>query len=290
MMETDSATNNHPVQQPKQQHDPDRHPDGIMSFRTSGFSQRLQSFMNQPMDPELEHRFAAALMEMSFYAPVQSGRRHASAKQPRPAFTVSVAVTTYLADGYKYIPVFTDLAKMQRFMAGSPNMDPFRSFEFTSSELMEEAEQYNLKGILINPGEQSFPLTLEYWDYIHQVAPVVASQNQDEDFKYQLINPTPTKLEETLSQSLRHIRKAKAAWLIKLKPNNDNSYQYTVLVDYHGKPNDFEVKVSRKLAMAAHRYLPYGADIIVGRLEGRLGDEVKHNVDAFYKRTGWLSS
>ncbi len=262
---------------------------GIMSFRKSGFNQRLQSFMDQPMDPELEHKFAAALLEMKFYAPVQTGRRKASAKQPQPAFTLSVAVTTYLADGQKYIPVFTDLTKMQTFLAGSPNMVPFRSFEFTSKELMAEADQFNLSGILINPGDQSFPLTREYWDYIHKVAPVVASKNLDDDFMFKLINPTPTKLQAALSRSLKHVRKAEAAWLVKLKPKDDQNYQYAVIVDYKGKPENFEAKVSRKLAIAAHRYIPYGADIIVGRLTGKIGSEIKHDVDAFYKRSGWLS-
>lgn len=286
MMETDSVKKTEPENTPAKV---ESQSEGIMSFKTSGFNQRLQSFMNQPMDPALEHRFAASLLEMKFYAPVQTGRRPASSRQPKPAFTLSVAVTTYLADGQKYIPVFTDLAKMQKFLAGTPNLDPFRSFEFTSKELMAEAKQFSLQGILINPGAQSFPLTQEYWDYIHKVAPVVVTHNQDDDFKFKLINPTPTKLQDALSRALTHIHKIETAWLIKLKPKNDSTYQFAVLVDYRGKPETFEAKVSRKLAIAAHRYLPYGSDIIVGQLEGTLGDEVKHNVDAFYKRSGWLS-
>jgi hypothetical protein len=286
MMENDSVSQNRPAEdltptKPKSE--------GIMSFKKLGFNQRLQSFMDQPMDPELEHKFAAALLEMKFYAPVQTGRRKASARQPQPAFTLSVAVTTYLADGQKYIPVFTDLAKMQAFLAGSPNMAPFRSFEFTSNELMAEADQFNLKGILINPGDQSFPLTQEYWDYIHKVAPVVASKNQADDFMFKVINPTPTKLQDALSRALRHVHKVQAAWLVMLKPKNETSYQYAVIVDYRGKPEVFEAKVSRKLAIAAHRYLPYGADIIVGRMVGRLGEAIKHDVDSFYKRSGWLA-
>lgn len=285
MMETDADTQN-PSYQPT---NPGRNPDGIVSFQTSGFDSRLASFMKQPMEPELEHRFAAALMDMKFFAPVQAGRRHASAKQPRPAFTLSVAVTTYLADGQKYIPVFTDITKMTRFLAGSPNMDPFRSFEFTSQELMAEAKQFGLQGILINPGDQNFPLSQEYWEDIHKVAPVVASQTDNDDFKFQLINPTPTKLQAALSKQLHHMRKVQAAWLIKLQPKGEVNYQYAVLVDYRGKPSSFEGKVSRKLAISAHRYLPYGADIIIGQMDGRLGEAIKHEVDSFYKRTGWLS-
>ncbi|KRM44088.1 enhanced serine sensitivity protein SseB [Lentilactobacillus parafarraginis] len=264
-------------------------PDGITPFKTAGFGLRLQAFMNQPMDPEIEHRFAASLLKMTFYVPVQTGHRYATARQPDPAMTLSVAVTTYLADGEKYIPAFTDLAKLQKFLAGAPNMTPFRSFEFTSEELMGQSKKFQINGVLINPGNESFPLTQEYWQYIHQVAPVVVTRAQNPKSTYQLINPTPRKLEGELRRTLRKLRHVKQAWLVGMRTTEDDDYQYTIIVDYVGRPDKFEEKVSRKLALAAHRHLPYGSDIIVGQLRDPVGQEIKARVAPFYTRkSGWF--
>lgn len=64
-------------------------------------------------------------------------------------------------------------------------MTPFRSFEFTSEELMGQSKKFQINGVLINPGNESFPLTQEYWQYIHQVAPVVVTRAQNPKSTYQ---------------------------------------------------------------------------------------------------------
>lgn len=261
----------------------------VMPFQATGFNHRLQQYMNQPMDPDLERRFAAALLTMSFVVPVQTGKRASSSLQPKAGLTLALAVTTYLADGQQYIPVFTDKAKMQEFLSGAPQLDPFRSFEFTSQELMGEVEKLDISGILVNPGYQNFPLNLDYWNYIHQVAPIVISENEkDTDFKFRIIQPVPDKLHAALARELRHIRKAEKAWLIEMKLKNEARFEYTVVVEYKGKKEDFQLKVARKLAKAAHRYLPHGADILVGTAEEAIGLAVKLEVDPFYERKGWL--
>lgn len=262
----------------------------IMPFQITGFNHRLQQYMNQPLDQGLERRFAAALLTMRFIVPVQTTVRHASAKQPKPGLGLAVAITTYLADGQHYIPVFTDQLKMQAFLADAPQLEPFRSFEFTSEELMNEAKKLDLAGILINPGHQSFPLSQQYWDYIHQVAPIVSSEEEQEvEFKFRIIYPAPDKLQHALQQELKHARKAQEAWLIETKLKGEVKYDYTVVVDYHGDANEFQEKVARKLAKVAHRYLPHGSDILVGTLDDSMGAAVKVEIDPFYKRKRWFN-
>jgi len=262
----------------------------IMPFRATGFNHYLQRYMNHPMDANLESQFAATLLTMRFVVPVQAGKRNASAKQPKPGLTLSVAVTTYLADGQKYIPVFTDQTKMNHFLSGTPQLEPLRSFEFTSQELMDEADSLEIAGILINPGYQNFPLTHEYWHYIHQVVPVSLPEGDSEEpFQFRIINPTPKKLQAAISRELKHIRKVSHAWLIETKVKAEDQFDYTVVLDYEGKSTDFQANVARRVAKAAHRYLPHGADILIGTLDDQIGQAVQTEVDPFYTQKHWFS-
>ncbi|GAX02503.1 SseB protein [Secundilactobacillus pentosiphilus] len=262
----------------------------IMPFRVTGFNHYLQQYMSHPMDSTLESQFAAALLTMRFLVPVQTGKRSATAKQPKPSLTMSVAVTTYLADGQQYIPVFTDQVKMKQFLDGAPHLDAFRSFEFTSNELMEEADRLEIAGVLINPGYQSFPLSHDYWNYIHQVVPVGLPETDNESpFKIRMIDPAPKKLQDAIARELKHVHKVKRAWLVESKVKGESQFDYTVVVDYNDQSNDFQSKVARRIAKAAHRYLPHGADILVGTLGDPIGQAVQQEVDPFYTQKHWFS-
>lgn len=261
----------------------------IMPFRVTGFNHYLQQYMNHPMDASLEGQFATTLLTMRFMVPVQVAKRNASAKQPKPGLTLSVAVTTYLADGQQYIPAFTDPIKMKQFLADVPQMEPFRSFKFTSQELMDEADNMEIAGILINPGYQNFPLTHDYWDYIHQVVPLSLPEGDSEaPFKFRIINPTPEKLQAAISRELKHIRKVSNAWIIETKVKGETQFDYTVVIDYRGKSSDFQSKVARRVAKAAHHYLPHGADILIGTLSDQIGQAVQLEVDPFYTQKHWF--
>lgn len=254
-----------------------------MPYHEAKFNYRLQQFMQTPMNPDFEKQFAAALLKMEFYAPVQMVKRSASIKNANPALSMVLAITTYLADGKRYIPVFSDEKKMQVYLQRTSKMD-FRPFKFTVSELMLEVKHLKANGILINPGDQSFPLTNDYWQYIHQVAPVVINPDEDE-VHLQILHPEPVKLQRALIATLRHMRKVRRAWLIGVRLNDQTRYDYSIVVDYEGKQAQFQNKVARKLAVAAHRYLPHGTDLLVGAKNEPLAQQIASEIDPFYVRS-----
>lgn len=262
----------------------------VMAFQEGRFNHSLQQYMNQPLDNQLEQKFAVALLTMSFLVPVQTQVRRANVTQPKPGLALAVAITTYLADGQRYIPVFTDLAKMNTFLAEAPQMEAFRSFEMTTGELIQEATKLDIAGVLINPGVQSFPLNRDYWQYIQQIQPVLPSEEEAKgEFRFRIIHPTPEKLQTALNREFRHIRKARKAWLIETKLANESKFDYTLIVDYKGTLTEFQEGVARRLAKAAHRYLPHGADILIGTLAEPVGQAVQLEIDPFYERKGWFS-
>lgn len=260
----------------------------IMPYQTAGFKQQLQQFMAQPTDVNLERRFASALLNMSFYVPVQVRQKAMTSKEPNAHLGMGMAVITYLADGQRYIPAFTERSEATRFLVGSfPEID-FRMFEFTSEELMTEAGQLKIAGLLVNPGIHNFPLSITYWNYIHRVRPLPVTTSQA-DFQFRLLGEQSVQLEAALSRAMRRYGKLKKAWLFGVRYKGKTTlYDRALIVDWQGDQEQFRAKVEPKLAIVAHRHQRYGTDFLIGTTTEFIGREVEAEFDPFYTRRGGL--
>lgn len=255
----------------------------VLPFTKTGFDVYLQKFMGEPLDQDAERRFAAELLTMSFLAPIQIARTESTPKKPQTSLQLALAVTTYLADGHQYVPVFSQASKFDNFMNTTLRQMEFRSLEFSGDELMSEVGRMDVAGLLINPGYQNFPLSIEYWNYIHQVVPLVLDQT-DEDFRMRMMSPVPPQLAHNLSRVLKHQAGAERAWLIDLKLRDSTRFETGVIVDWRGNSKDFGNKLARRLAVAAHRYVKYGANFLVGTTDDPVGQLVEKNLEPFYQR------
>lgn len=254
----------------------------VVSYQVARFQQQLQHFMQQPMDGETERRFAAALMQMRFFVPMQMLTQNATPKRPNERLGMALASITYLADGQKYIPVFTEQSALKTFLVNQFTNVNLRSVELTVSEVMVEAKSLKTSGILINPGQQNFPLANDYWHYINQVVPLIPERA--EDYELELLTPTPEKLMTALQKAFRHQHRIKAAWLVGLKMPAEIKYEMALIVKYQGDLSEFQVKVAPKLAIISHRYQEYGTDLLIGTTKEAVGQAVVKMLDPFYQR------
>ncbi|ANK63255.1 SseB family protein [Loigolactobacillus backii] len=251
---------------------------------TTPFVVRLNYFMENPQDHDLERRFAAMLLETYFRALVKvqptqkmAGEEHSSLLE------MGLAITTYLADGKKYIPVFTDQLALKQFAKEMiPNMD-FRTFRFSSAELMTEAQRLGVTGLLVNPGKQTFPLSRDYWQYINQVVPLIAPTN--DKLRIELPSLGTKKLMGMLKKQCKHLHKINEVWLANVTIAGHDKADLAVIADYRGEQSEFGSKVARKLALACKPFLEYDQDVLVGNLDDEMGKLISQQFAPIYQAT-----
>lgn len=252
-------------------------------IHSASLAVRLNRFMAAPQDPELERRFAARLLDVQLVALVSVGQAgKVTTAGATKNLKMSLGITTYLADGQKYIPVFTDAQVCQQFMRNvAPNVE-MRSFSLTTGELMSEAERMHITGILVNPGKQSFPLTLTYWRYINRVQPVIQG-----DRKPHISLLTGDKLDRAsaLIKRAKHDRHMKRLWAVETTETKQESPSLTVIAGYTGSEADFHDRVAPSLARASKDILGFDQDVLVGTLSDELGQLVANQCAPIYTAT-----
>jgi hypothetical protein len=245
---------------------------GPPEMHKASLAVQLSHFMQAPENPELEQRFATMLLDAQFEALVAVGHAgQVQADNVQQHMKFSVGITTYLADGQKYIPVFTDPKVCHSFMQGAAPSLKMRTFSFTTSELMAEVQRRDLAGLLINPGKQSFPLTLTYWDYINQVYP---SLQPDADTTISLLNADPMRRATPVIRAAKHTRGIERLWLALAQEPGDTAPALVVIAAYTGSPERFQHRVAPQLARASKAILGLDQDVLVGTTADDLGAQV----------------
>lgn len=226
------------------------------------FVSQLEQFRDHPQDPVIERRFAARLLSARFYALVVDDHQ---THQRR------LAKTTYLADGNAYLPVFTAASQAQAFLA---DMDVigFQPLLMKTDALMTVAAQYQLHGLLLNPGTHSLPVSQSYWRYINRVMPVVDPDLETVEFGSAELPLAPILAQ--LDAGIAGVSDIDQLWLAAVRLADDDSWCLAVIADYRGMPLYFDTEIARKLAAVCQPLVPAGVDILVGTLNDPLGQLV----------------
>lgn len=240
---------------------------------------QLNHFMQTPEDVELEQRFASRLQDAQFEALVAVGETgHVSQQKVTLGLKMSLGITTYLADGKRYIPVFTDPQVCHQFLKQSAPDFKMRTFSFTTQELMAEVARLQVAGLLINPGKQSFPLTLEYWQYATHV---YAAIDGDATWQLHLLNAEAQDRAQTLVRRCKHIRGLEHLWLAQATASNQPD-ALVIIADYRGDADKFNHTLAAELARSAKDILADAQDVLVGLPSDDLGQKVTHQCAPVY--------
>lgn len=259
----------------------------LSDLRGSSLALQLNKFMDNPMNSDLERRFASMLLTASFQAVVQVAKAGQVGKDDvKSVLKMGLGITTYLADGRKYIPVFTDPSVLDSFMyQRMPNLH-LRTFSFTTQELMSEVARLNVAGILVNPGKQSFPLTNEYWLYINHVMPLI--EDDTEDLTIEPMTVDKMKLTRLLTKKAKHIRGVKALWATNVRLTKNDATSLAVIAQFKGRQATFDQKYSRELALTCQQVLDYGQDVLVGTTDDKTGAAIAAQCTPIYEATGLM--
>jgi hypothetical protein len=226
------------------------------------FVSQLEQFRDQPQNPVIERRFAARLLNTQLFALVADASRNGRQR---------LAKTTYLADGNAYLPVFITIEAAQDFLT-TMETTGFTPVCFSTREVMGVAEQYQLHGMLVNPGAQSLPISQSYWRYINRVLPVVDPDLGQIVFAADALSLAP--ILQQLDAGLSGVADIAQLWLAPMRLTAEDSLCLAVIADYHGLPLYFDTEIARKLAAVCQPLLPAGVDVLVGSLNDSLGQLV----------------
>lgn len=254
----------------------------VQPLNTAGLAVQLTRFIEAPQDIKRERRFASMLLTAKFVALVQVRKvGKVGTDDIKTQMQIGLGVTRYMADGQRYIPVFTDEQMMTRFMESNAKNLDMRSFAFTSQELMAECKRLDAAGVLINPGKQSFPLTAEYWDYINQVVPLVEPDVQQ--LKLELLRVDRNKLTRSMTKRAKHIRGIKRLWATNVRLSTHSPSELAIIVDYKGTDEAFDKRYAKSLAVAARAVLELDQDVLVGTINDEVGAQIAAQCAPLYQ-------
>ena len=247
------------------------------------FEKRLQEFMENPLNSVNEMEFVSVLYTTLFYVPVLVGHQKVSKNHLNPGLKMDIATMTFLADGNRYVPIFSDVNRMNEFLETTGQKTELRPILLNISELMYQIQKIGVVGVLIDPGKFNFPLSNEYWKYLEMSRPVENSTSNN--FKLKIMpRDITSRIEDKLKAKLKRQKKIEKAWLLGVRLPNKAHYEYVTIVEYLGDENHFQDDIARKLALAVKDTLPRGKDILIGTTQDIVGQTVKENFTPFYVR------
>ncbi|WP_179394045.1 SseB family protein [Lacticaseibacillus absianus] len=248
---------------------------------------QLNRFIGDPLNEDTARRFASMLQTAQFEALVKVATTgQVQRDDVKPTMTMRLGVTTYLADGQQYIPVFTDAATRQHFTQHmGANLD-MRNFAFATAELMQEVRRLGVHGLLVNPGRQSFPLTLDYWDYITRVVPVMEAEVERVSIEALTIDKLV--LSRALTRAAKRLHGVKQLWTTNVRETTNGPLALAIIADYTGTPAEFDRKCARALVVACRGLLAADQDVLIGTTADPLGQTISGQITPVYQATGFL--
>lgn len=221
------------------------------------FATQLAQFSAHPESPVIERRFAARLLTTRMFALVQvDTQKH-------------LATTTYLADGARYLPVFTTRETLATFIEAMACDLLVQPELMTTQDLMQAAQTYQLNGLLIDPGSESLPVSQSYWRYINRVMPVIDPDLAQVTFADADLDLAP--LLARLASGLSGVDDIAQLWLAGVRLTPDDSLCLAVIADYRGFALTFDTDIAPSLAAACQPLLPSGVDVLCGTLQDDFG-------------------
>ncbi|MEE5988572.1 enhanced serine sensitivity protein SseB [Ligilactobacillus equi] len=260
----------------------------LMQLDLVRFEKRLQEFMANPQNTTNEMEFVSVLCSTLFYVPVMVGRQQISRNSMNPGLKMDIATMTFLADGNQYVPIFSDINRMNEFLKTTGRRTELRPVLLNISELMYQVKKINVVGVLIEPGKFNFPLSTEYWSYLEMSRPIEASMG--DNFKLKIMpRDITSRIEDKLKPKLRWQKKVKRAWVLGVQLPGKDVYEYLTILEYNGDKDKFQGEIARKLALAVRDALPRGKDLLIGTTEDFVGQAVIENFTPFYvRKSGFL--
>lgn len=124
----------------------------------------LTAYLDHPLSDDAESAFEQVLLSQRWLTVALSqATGHRTDEMLTANERLTLGALTYLADGQRYLPVFSDNEGRDRYIDAHTELALMPDLQCSIASLMQEGKEAGLHGVILDPGRANIPVTYDYW-------------------------------------------------------------------------------------------------------------------------------
>lgn len=236
----------------------------------------LASYLDHPLSDDAEAAFEQVLLSQRWLTVALSQAiGHRTDELLTANERLTLGALTYLADGQRYLPVFSDNEGRDRYIDAHTELALMPDLQCSIASLMQEGKEAGLHGVILDPGRANIPVTYDYWsslaaNEVLQLPPVQPLQSDRRAITARLTR---------LAKQTPRLRKI---WGATIRRKAEALPQLIVVAEFQGSQQTFDHEYAEKLSEACLPSLRVGQELMIGTTQDPLGAKVASMVAPLY--------